>query len=35
MIGGKRASITQKKLLKGGWTVKELEAKMKKKNKGK
>ena len=30
MIGGKRASITQKKLLKGGWTVKELEAKMKK-----
>tara|TARA_Y100001951_G_C11262833_1_gene253611 strand:+ start:810 stop:1217 length:408 start_codon:yes stop_codon:yes gene_type:complete len=35
MIGGRRASITQKKLLKGGWTVKELEAKMKKKNKGK
>ena len=40
MIGGKRATAIQKKLIAGGWTVKELEAKQKKhrewkKNRGK
>ena len=30
MIGGKKATSIQKRLIKGGWTVKELEAKQKK-----
>ena len=27
MIGGKKATSIQKRLIKGGWTVKELEKK--------